>query len=335
MNKKIRTGIIFIACFIWLLGARYIAAGFGVCAAENINAPLGSLSLHYEYQSVSLDGVKVRIYKVAEMNPDGTCSLIAPYNDPKSFPITYKTKITEASQWNDLVTPVSAYIYTNGVAPSAVQTTVNGGKVFFEHLPLGIYLVVADPLSVPSESCIYSFSSFFISIPAPDENGVFQVNTKDVVGVPKCEKTTGPTTYNYAVYKRWNDFGYESLRPASITIHVYRDGQLYTTQTLNAGNNWSYSWSYEQGHNWAVSEELNFSGYSMTTEQSGNIIYLYNTHTTREEEEVLGESRDKPEVLGDSRLPQTGQLWWPVPLLILTGQFLMIRGWRMKRSEND
>ena len=32
------------------------------------------------------------------------------------------------------------------------------------------------------------------------------------------------------------------------------------------------------------------------------------------------------------RLPQTGQLWWPVPLLALTGSFLFLVGW-LRRKE--
>ena len=38
-------------------------------------------------------------------------------------------------------------------------------------------------------------------------------------------------------------------------------------------------------------------------------------------------------VLGDRLLPQTGQLWWPLPVLIILGIILFIAGIRMNRKE--
>ena len=49
---------------------------------------------------------------------------------------------------------------------------------------------------------------------------------------------------------------------------------------------------------------------------------------------VKGESRPFPEDNGlwADRLPQTGQLWWPVPVLVLSGLFLIISGIRQRRT---
>ncbi|WP_029320915.1 Cna B-type domain-containing protein [Butyrivibrio sp. AE3004] len=50
---------------------------------------------------------------------------------------------------------------------------------------------------------------------------------------------------------------------------------------------------------------------------------------------VLGAIRDfigeLPEVLGARRLPQTGQLWWPVPILVILGILLVILGFRSEK----
>ena len=35
-----------------------------------------------------------------------------------------------------------------------------------------------------------------------------------------------------------------------------------------------------------------------------------------------------PQVLGARRLPQTGQLWWPVPILLTAGILLFVSGLR-------
>ena len=49
---------------------------------------------------------------------------------------------------------------------------------------------------------------------------------------------------------------------------------------------------------------------------------------------VLGASRDEipPEVLGANRLPQTGQLWWPVPVLCIMGLGLIVSGVQRRKA---
>ena len=39
---------------------------------------------------------------------------------------------------------------------------------------------------------------------------------------------------------------------------------------------------------------------------------------------------DKPSGVNSGRLPQTGQLWWPVPVLLLAGLLLVIIGTVMR-----
>ncbi|WP_026509679.1 Cna B-type domain-containing protein [Butyrivibrio sp. LC3010] len=55
---------------------------------------------------------------------------------------------------------------------------------------------------------------------------------------------------------------------------------------------------------------------------------------------VLGAIRkfvgELPEVLGARRLPQTGQLWWPIPVLAIMGIILIVLGFRNeRRRKND
>ena len=48
--------------------------------------------------------------------------------------------------------------------------------------------------------------------------------------------------------------------------------------------------------------------------------------------EVLGAFRNLPAVLGARRLPQTGQLWWPLPILVIAGVLFIIKGIRTNRK---
>ena len=49
--------------------------------------------------------------------------------------------------------------------------------------------------------------------------------------------------------------------------------------------------------------------------------------------EVLGAARTPQAVLGASRLPQTGQLWWPAPILFIGGIALMAGGLVKRRTD--
>lgn len=46
-------------------------------------------------------------------------------------------------------------------------------------------------------------------------------------------------------------------------------------------------------------------------------------------------SQGKTEIITDDRLPQTGQLWWPVPLLALAGMLLFFLGWYQRKRYRD
>ena len=43
-------------------------------------------------------------------------------------------------------------------------------------------------------------------------------------------------------------------------------------------------------------------------------------------------SEELPEVLGARRLPQTGQLWWPIPILAIVGAILIFLGFRSEKK---
>ncbi len=49
---------------------------------------------------------------------------------------------------------------------------------------------------------------------------------------------------------------------------------------------------------------------------------------------VLGAVRALPQVLGARRLPQTGQLWWPLPILVIAGIFFIVKGIK-KNAKNE
>ena len=121
------------------------------------------------------------------------------------------------------------------------------------------------------------------------------------------------------VVKRWDDAGYEQKRPETITVTLLKDGAVYDTRTIRGADGWQYTWDELPRYNadgteivWTVQEDA-VPGYTASVEEAGGAFILTNT----------------PE---RQRLPQTGLLWWPVPVLAAAGLALLIVGALLKRK---
>ena len=105
-----------------------------------------------------------------------------------------------------------------------------------------------------------------------------------------------------------------------------QDGKSYETVTLNQENNWKYTWEdLEAGHEWKAVEQTVPSGYTMTSTQEGKTFIITNTYKKPGTTVPTG---------GGSKLPQTGQLWWPVLVLLLAGIICIIVGGSFSRTNN-
>lgn len=125
-----------------------------------------------------------------------------------------------------------------------------------------------------------------------------------------------------SVMKVWDDRGYEDERPASIRVHLLRNGEVVDTRTLDASNQWQTAWEdlpRRDGNGdqilWSIQEET-VEGYRAA-------------YTVLGEHTVLTNSVDKP------ALPQTGLLWWPVPALAALGLLMLILGRLAKGRAED
>ena len=121
--------------------------------------------------------------------------------------------------------------------------------------------------------------------------------------------------------KRWDDAGYEQKRPDTITVTLLKDGTVYDTRTISCTDSWQYTWSGLPRYNpdgteivWAIQENA-VPGYISSIRETGDTFILTNT----------------PE---HQKLPQTGLLWWPVPVLAAAGLLLLFLGTLLKRK-ND
>ncbi len=83
--------------------------------------------------------------------------------------------------------------------------------------------------------------------------------------------------------KTWNDANnQDGLRPASITVRLFADGEQIDSKTVTAADNWAYSFTdlpeYKGGAKivYTVTEDT-VSGYTTTTDETG--LNFINTHT--------------------------------------------------------
>ena len=110
-------------------------------------------------------------------------------------------------------------------------------------------------------------------------------------------------------------------------MELYNGAELVDTVQLSAANNWRQTWTDLTAGDWRVVERTAVEGYTVVSTHEGYEYVITNSYT------APGGSTGGSS--GGGKLPQTGMLWWPVPLLAIAGMALFLAGWiRHGRGEN-
>ena len=174
---------------------------------------------------------------------------------------------------------------------------------------------------------------------------------------PEEPDPTPPSTPSLTIVKKWVDDD-PSTRPETLTFNVYKDGVLDGQKTVKGkyfgdDDTWRTNYDieeYEVGADWWV-EEADVPVYydDYVEEKSENVFYVYNTYEEPviEEPESSEPESSEPSVVPsepsvepsepssepvsepeptEPTLPQTGQVWWPVILLLAGGAVLVAFG---------
>ena len=126
--------------------------------------------------------------------------------------------------------------------------------------------------------------------------------------------------------------GQSADRPEQITVRLYVNDRLYGTVTLSAQNNWRYSWDVRgiaQPAVFKVTEVGVPEGYTHSVDYTGT--YITSCRGPGREITIVNRKRGVRPPRPSGKLPQTGLLWWPVPLLAGAGMVLFILGWLRRR----
>ena len=246
---------------------------------------------------------------------------------------------------------------------SVSQTTGADGKVTFTELeqgrPLeqGLYLMLGSYKG--SEYQSVEVTPVFLTLPQWSENaGDWIYNALSTAKPTVTPTDTTPKKTSITVQKIWaNDDTAQSSRPASISVELLDANGVTVGDpvTLSASNGWKHTWSGLDEGKWSVKESVVPTGYAVSYEEAtteeGKTITVKNTkngggvlgesreketpdETEKKKKNVRGTSRegDTASEQGSARLPQTGQLWWPVWLLSGLAAVLVIIGLILRMS---
>ena len=302
-----------------------------------------TLTVWFHDEDKNLPGVRFDLYRVADSGRFAEFTLTGEFSE---YPVVIND--LDAAGWKAAAETLAGYVQRDKVTPLDSGTTGEDGKVTFptgEEIKLmpGLYLVVGAVRSIGGYR--YMPQPLLISLP----NRVAEEHqwSYDVTTSPKYERKPtggggpGESTLERKVLKVWDD-GDSEDRPESIQVQLLKNGEVMETVTLSAENNWRYTWSGLNAEDtWQVVEKETPEGYTVTVGREGITFVMTNTKGPDEEipEEPTPEGpTEPPEELPDEptptgpTLPQTGQLWWPVPVLACAGMLLFLLGWARKEK---
>lgn len=223
-----------------------------------------------------------------------------------------------ATSWSVLASTLEGYVYRDNIAAVDRGMTDEQGILRFptgaRMLEQGLYLVIGDPHE--QDGMRYETVPFMVMLPETDL--VSNAWCYEKTAYPKSEGTqiTDETITTFSVQKVWRDAGYEIVRPKEIVIQLLREGEVWDSASLNKGNDWFYSWDdLDSNYRWRIVEK-EVDGYTVEIAQDGETFIVTNTKETS----------------GSGPLIQTGQLWWPVPVLAVFGMILLLAGLRYAKS---
>ena len=320
--KPIRTAVIFtLLCSLVLL----CAGMTGVHAAAK-----GRLTIDSKSANIPVTDMHWQVFRVADVPKGDTLELTGAF---AGLPV--KPDLSTEDGARTAASTLEAYAVAYGITPDFSAVASSDGTVTAENLEPGYYLVLGEPLkdengmylSVPTLLCIADGGQY--------DNPDWSL---DRTIVPKIRLVSGAEYHSQTdrtVQKIWVN----ADKTPEIRVRLYRDGTLYDTQTLNDANNWEYTWSkLDNPSRWTVIEEQVPGGctvsYTQQQVKSGKTykeaFIITNTGSTT----VVTTSRNTGSN-NTGKLPQTGQLWWPIPLLVLGGSGLLALGWRITRKKRS
>ena len=305
--KKLNKLFSVLLCMLVLIAAFAVPAG---AAGEIDPSAECSLTINYVDGKTPLSGVLFRVYYVADISEDAEFTAAGSF---KEYPIDF-TELTVEANWAELALTLAGYVERDVLQPAANVETDENGAICMEHMQAGLYLVLGS--AAEADGMIYTAIPALVSLPSMNEAGEYFYN---VTIFPKHESNPVEAPISIRVLKTWDDKG-TVFRPKEITVDLLCDGEVVDSVTLNKDCKWTHTWEeLDADHSWNVSEHP-VEGYTVKVEKNNRTFKITNTG-------------DYPPPPPPPYNPQTGLLWWPVPVLLGAGLlFIVLALIRRKKS---
>lgn len=302
--------------FLSLILALILALLFPMSASASIQTEIDigaecNLEILYTADEKGFENLEIEIFRVGQISAGCEFSLDGDFAD-------YKVdieNITTQDEWNTVANTLSSYAVADDITPTAVGKTDSNGRVYFENLRVGLYLILG--VGAEREKEIFTFETFLASLPNEGENGNPNYN---ITAYPKHSSyIPEPDLISFKVLKLWKD-GSNENRPEKVDIDIFRNGTLENSVELSSKNNWSYIWDAEDdGSVWTVVERNIAKDYTVEISENTRVFTVTNTYIA------------PPDV------PQTGDtttLWHYVLLMFLAGSVMVILAVKNRRVDN-
>lgn len=318
----------------------------------------------YDYGRIAIECEKSDItwelYMIGTPNSDGSIKKVDSFIN---FPVPSFTGYKD--EFQKFAESAENYINTNNITFINSCITNLSGSAVFSGLNEGWY--VAVPKKLVTDDKIYTSSPVIVCITDKIEFSNFWSN--DVTVYPKVngQDLSDSEDKDIVIKFEWPDE--DSIKPDSpITIVIYRDGEPYQTVILDDSNEWTYIipsvpdddtvWSISQKDYPDIVIPIYKSDTVIDEDKPVDIFIIQNIINPVEpsvpETDIpvpvvttsAVSNSDKTETTYamtnslvtistlSEKLPQTGQLWWPVPVLSLSGVLLISIGMLLKNKQH-
>lgn len=264
-----------------------------------------SLSVSFRPEGKAAAGVRFYAWRVADVS---TGCAFTPAKNFAGYSIMSILAAPGAENYRQLASTLPGYIADDAIAPDAEAKTDALGTAVFTDLPVGLYLISGDVYAADRQ--FHTPEAFMICLPNRLEDDSWQY---DVVVEEKYISCSDSADVDLSVLKVWSDSAANTHSADRVVVKLYDGNKLYDTQTLSKENDWKHEWKGLYGGTvWTLVETEYPSGYTPKVERRGDLFVVTNS---------------KPvSASASGRLPQTGLLWWPVPLLLVGGALFVVLG---------
>lgn len=332
---------------LWILFCALLCQAFSFPAsAIKTN---DSITVQFRQENKPVAGASFKIYQVAELNGD-SYTLLSPFSQYS----VYMPEDPHSGDWKILASTLEAYVKRDKIPPFSSGQTDENGKLLFSGLPDGLYLIIGDPFVMASGTFLPQ--PMLIGVPYSKDDGTIDYDVS--VDLKYEVRSPQNTTLEWHVLKIWNDDGKESQRPKEIIVQLLCDGTVYDEQILNESNNWRFDWTgLDAAHEWKIVEKQVPEGYAVQIDQQGAAFTITNTKTpdkttptnetttppdktTPSNKTITPPSKTTPssaytKTPPAAKLPKTGLLWWPVPVMAAAGAAALIAGTYLLLHKKD